>query len=329
VSLGTRALLLAEDLTMSIGEREMPAPRPGEALIRVEWAGLCGSDLHVIRTGDWVASWPATLGHEIFGHVARAGEGVAVALGTPVVVDSRVPCAACAACATGDEDRCEHPAFVGEALPGGFATHCVVPGRNLHMIPESLDGAIAVLAEPLAVVLHALDQLDRVPERVALLGHGPIGALGHIELRRRHPATQIDVAEPAALRADLAQALGATTAPSAAELPGGYDVVVDAAGHPTALLDAIGLAAPGARLLLIGLGGHETAVRPQELVEKRLSIVGSNAFVSELPAAIALLAAEGWRYAPVVTHAISLAELPAMARRQLEWPDAIKVLVRP
>jgi threonine dehydrogenase-like Zn-dependent dehydrogenase len=328
VSITVRALLLDEDLTISVGDRELPALGQDEALVAVEWAGLCGSDLHVMRSGAWVASWPATLGHEIFGRVQRTGERVTLMPGTPVIADSRVPCGACTACMAADLDRCEHPAFVGEAFPGGFATHCVLPARNLQAVPESLNGAVAVLAEPLAVVLHALDQLDGTPARVAILGHGPIGALAQIELRRRHPDVHVDVAEPAALRAGFARALGAATADAAAELSGGYDLVIDAAGYAMSLPDAVRLAGPSAQILLLALGDHEAFVRPSELVERRLRIVGCNAFVSELPAAVALLAAEGWRYAPVVTEAISLDELPTTARRQLERPDAVKVLVR-
>ena len=74
------AFLLERDLTMSVGARELPPAGPDDVLIRVEWAGLCGSDLHVMRTGDWVTSWPATLGHEIYGRV----ESGALAAGTTV-----------------------------------------------------------------------------------------------------------------------------------------------------------------------------------------------------------------------------------------------------
>jgi threonine dehydrogenase-like Zn-dependent dehydrogenase len=328
MSLEVDAFLLDADLAMSVGRRTLPDPGPGEALVRVEWAGVCGSDLHVMRTGAWVREFPATLGHEIYGHVVRGGDGVALAPGTAVVADSRVPCGRCEACAV-DPARCPNLAFVGEALPGGFATHCVLPVTGLHAVADTLDGATAVLAEPLAVVLHGLAQLDAAPRHVAILGHGPIGALVHIELRRRAPDAQIDVAEPVTLRADLARALGARTVAAAGALDGTYDVVIDAAGYASSLPDAIEIAAPAAQLLLLAISHHEAAVRPIDIVEKRLRIVGANAFVDELPDAIALLATDGWRYAPIVTEAIALDELPAVARRQLAAPEAIKVLVRP
>ena len=99
------AFLLERDLSMSVGTRELPDPGPDEALLEVEWAGLCGSDLHVMRTGDWVAEWPATLGHEIFGRVAQAPAGSDLDVGAPVVADSRIACGVCAACLR-ERSRC-------------------------------------------------------------------------------------------------------------------------------------------------------------------------------------------------------------------------------
>jgi threonine dehydrogenase-like Zn-dependent dehydrogenase len=322
--------LLERDLTMTVGERDLPAPGPDEALLRVEWAGLCGSDLHVMRTGDWVVEWPATLGHEIFGRVEQAPADSAIAPGTPVVADSRIPCGDCPACAAGDRDACPNIAFVGEARPGGFASHCVLPLALLHPVPEELEGSRAVLAEPLAVVLHALSHLDAEPARAAILGHGPIGALVQIELRRRFPTCTIAVAEPAALRGRLAGALGADRVTAASELAAAaFDLVVDAAGYPGSLADAIALSSPAGQVLLVALSEREVAIKPMEIVERRLRIIGSNAFRGELDDAIDLLAREGWRYEPVVTDAIELGELPDTARRQLERPDAVKVLIRP
>ena len=322
------AFLLSADLGMTVGQRTLADPGPGEALVRVEWAGVCGSDLHVIRTGAWVSEWPATLGHEIYGWVERTGAGCELAPGTPVVADSRIPCGHCPACAV-DPDTCPDIRFVGEARPGGFATHCVLPASMLHPVPERLSGSTAVLAEPLAVVLHALAQLDRGPARVAILGHGPIGALTHIELRRRFPGAEIDVAEPAALRASLATAQGARTVDDSARLTArAYDTVIDAAGYASSLTDAIDLCAAGAQLLVLAISDTPADVRPIEIVERRLRIVGSNAFEHELDQAIELLAAEPWRYDPVVTEAVELDELPAVAARQLQRPDAVKVLVR-
>lgn len=323
------AFSIDRGLRMRVGPTDLPDPAADEVLVRVEWAGLCGSDLHVMRTGAWVTDWPATLGHELYGRVAEAPAASGLAPGTAVVADSRLPCRTCAACAS-DSDHCSHPSFLGEARPGAFATHCALAPHSLHPVPETLDGATAVLAEPLAVVMHGLSHLTAEPRHAAILGHGPIGALVHAELRRRHPTAEVAVAEPAGLRAQLAAALGAAVVDSAKKLGAGeHDVVVDAAGYRDSLADAVRLGAPGGHVLVLGISEHPAQLTPLDLVESRLTLTGSNAFQTELPEAIALLATEGWRYAPVVSDAIALSELPSVAARQLDAPDAVKVLIRP
>lgn len=325
----TDALLLERDLDMAVGERTLRTQGPDDVLLEIEWAGLCGSDLHVARTGDWVTDWPATLGHEIYGRVLEAARESRLVPGTPVVADSRLPCGACNACRAGRSDDCAAIRFVGEAVPGGFARLCVLPAALLHEVPEWLEGSIAVLAEPLAVALHALSHVSHEPGRVALLGHGPIGALVHLELRRALPGTEVTVAEPAPLRAALAAALGARCVSSGEELAAAeHDLVIDAAGYPGSLLHAFACCAVGADLLLVSLSEVEVAIRPLDLAERRLRLVGCNAFRAELPRAIQLIAEEPWRYAPLVTDVVELSELPGAIGRQLREPDAVKVLVR-
>ncbi len=328
-SLDVDALLVERDLTMRVGHRVLAEPAADEVLIAVDWAGVCGSDLHVLRTGDWVTEWPATLGHEIFGRVVRAPEGSDLVEGTPVVSDSRLPCGRCATCQV-DSHRCPNIQFVGEVRPGGFASHVVLPASIVHRVPEHVPGSTAVLAEPLAVALHALSQLRTPPERAAIVGHGPIGALVHAELRRRAPGCVVDVAEPLGLRARLAEALGARVADRASDLTQqSYDVVVDAAGYATSLADAIALGAPGAHVLLVALGHAEVALHASVLVERRLQLTGCHAFVDELPEAVQLLGSDGWRYDPVITDAVALAELPGALSDLLASPDAVKVVMHP
>lgn len=327
--LAAAAFLLDRDLSMRVGTREIPVG-PEDALVRVRWAGLCGSDLHVMRTGRWVVSWPATLGHEIYGTIERPPEDGSLEVGDAVVADSRISCQRCHHCLAGDSDRCVEITFLGEARPGGFAEYCALPSRMLHRVPIELQSATAVLSEPLAVVLHALSLLRTEPRRVAILGHGPMGALANVELRRRFPDVGITVAEPTALRAKLARALGAETVDSADELTdASYDTVIDAAGYERSLRDALDLASTRGQVLVLALSDELVPVSPSALVERCLCLVGANAFVGELPQAISLLAADAWRYEPIITAAVSLRELPAAARRQLESPEEVKVLVCP
>jgi threonine dehydrogenase-like Zn-dependent dehydrogenase len=324
-----KAALVDRDLTMRIGEREIPPPPAGSVLVKVDWAGLCGSDLHAIHSGDWITDWPATLGHEVFGHVEAVGEGVELALGAPVVLDSRLPCLECEACAE-DPDRCTRATFLGESRPGGFATHVVVPNRSVHGVPAHVQGEDAVLAEPLAVAFHTLANVSGPPRTALVIGHGPVGALLHIELRRRYPETAIVVAEPASQRGELAVALGAEQVEDASALPeAAFDLVIDAAGYPDAFADAVRVVGDGGQILLVAIAGRPGTVDTKDIVERRISIVGVSAFVDELPAAIAAIGEEPWRYRPVVTDAIGLDELPEAIESDRPRKTAIKLLVRP
>lgn len=325
----TTALLLSRDLDLHAGARELPGPGPGELLVAVAWAGVCGSDLHVLATGDWVAYWPATLGHEVAGRVIES-RAETFPVGTPVVLDSRIP-----------EDTADGKLradrlspdlqWLGEARPGGFAHAVVVPAVSARAVPASLDLADAVLAEPLAVAMCALDQLPSLPESVLVLGHGPIGALVHAEARRRLPGVRVTVAEPNAARADLARDLGADqVAGTAAELGDTtYDLVIDGAGYPDAFADAVARTARGGTVLLVALGHAASGIVPADLVERGLTVRGSVGFDDHhLDDAIAVLAAGPGAYRPLVTHRVPLAELPGLLADPAARSTAVKILMR-
>jgi threonine dehydrogenase-like Zn-dependent dehydrogenase len=319
------AVELGRDLRFRLVPRAFPEPGPGEVRIRVEWAGVCGSDLSVARTGRWVREWPAVLGHEIFGRIDAVGAGVTTKIGTPVVADSRVPCGECPAC-TSSAANCLHLAFVGEACPGGFATHCLL--SETSVVPASLvDGAVAVLAEPLACALHAVGLLSRAPRRVAILGHGPLGALVHIALRDLEGSVEVAVAEPLETRAQLADALGAERLDDDDEPV--FDAVFDVAGYPGSLRRAVELCASGGELIVVALAHAGEEVNPSLLVEREIAVRGSYAFRDELPTAVAMLQAEPWRFRPLVTDAVELAQLPDFFVEELARPRGVKVVVRP
>ena len=335
--LTTDALLLDEHLTLRMGRRELAFPRVGEALVRVSWAGVCGSDLHVLRTGEWVAYWPATLGHEVVG-VVQDCPGAEVPAGTAVVVDSRLPCRKCQACQQAAY-LCENMSWLGEGQPGGFARHLVVPVTSLVPCPPQLEPAIAVLAEPLAVAMHAVSSLARRPENVLVLGYGPIGALVHLELARRWAGLPVSVSEIFEPRRQLALALGArlTASPSGPEdgvntsVSGRplFSLVVDTAGYPQSLLEACGGAANGGTVLVVALSFDAVTMVPAELVQRALTISGSVGFDDELEDALVVLASHPDRYRPLITEAVLLEEAVERLAALSSEPSAGKVLLRP
>ncbi|MDV3127307.1 alcohol dehydrogenase catalytic domain-containing protein [Mycobacterium sp. 21AC1] len=321
----TTALLLSKDLSLTVGTRELADLADGDVLIDVDYAGICGSDLHVLQTGDWVAYWPATLGHEVSGRV-RQSRHSGFAAGDQVVADSRIPCRVVDGRMQADR-LSQDLQWLGEARPGGYAGAMVIPGDSLYQVPAGLDTADAALAEPLAVVMCAIDQLPvESPETVAILGYGPIGALTHAEMSRRWPEASVTVVEPNSRRADLARAQGARVADltDAAR----YSVVIDAAGYDGSLTAAIDAAAFGGSVLLIALGHASATVMPATIVEHSLHVVGSVGFDDRhVDEALAALAAQPGRYNAIVTHTVDLADVPAFVSDG-GMREAIKVLIR-
>ncbi|MEI7779255.1 MAG: alcohol dehydrogenase catalytic domain-containing protein [Actinomycetes bacterium] len=160
---------------------ETPDPRPnvGEVLIEVAGAGICGTDLHIID-GTYVSNPPVTLGHEFAGRVVELGDGVdSSLLGRTVAVEPPVSCGVCEWCTRQLPMHCRERRSLGTSRDGGFATHVVVPARNLHLLPDSMAPFLGALVEPLACVCNGLLDPDVIAPgtRVVVIGPGPVGLL--------------------------------------------------------------------------------------------------------------------------------------------------------
>lgn len=311
-----RALLMDQDLALTVAERPPVAPDPGDVVVQVAWAGVCGSDLHVMRTGDWVEYWPATLGHEVAGWIVTS-RAPGLDEGMPVVVDSRIPCGVCDGCGRAAR-LCTAMAWLGERRPGGYADRLTVPAHMVHPVPAGLDLSVAVLAEPLAVTMSALDRVHQPPRSVLVVGYGPIGAFCHTEVARRWPEAPVAVVEPSPARSRLAAARGVPAAAAMSDLPGKdagpprFDLVIDAAGYPGSLSDALSSVTSGGTVLLVALSSEPTPVTPSAIVEQSVSITGSVGFDTvHLHRALDALAADPGSYSTLVTHRVPLADLPA------------------
>src|SRR3569833_324730 len=133
------------------------SPGAGAVHLKVLAAGICGSDLHNFKTGQWIAHLPVTPGHELTAEVLAIGAGVTgLAPGDRVVADSRAPCGTCEQCRVGRPILCLKLGYVGEVCDGGFAEEVVLPERGLLKIDPTIPPEVAALSEPLAVALHAI-----------------------------------------------------------------------------------------------------------------------------------------------------------------------------
>lgn len=303
-----------------------PEPAPGEALVAVEAAGICGTDLHITNVASPYPYDTEVLGHEACGRVV---EGPAELLGRRVVIDPTLTCGACEPCLRGLITQCHDFGTIGIQRPGGFAEHVAAPPDRLVLVPEGLDPATAALAEPLACVLYALSRVPALEPagRAVVLGGGPIGMLFATVLERgmaqevvvvepnekrgSHITSRLDgdVVEPGALAADFAPGL-----------------VVDAAGFLFA--EAVKLARPGGVILCFGLedrGGPSSQV---DFVQKELTAVSARAAWGTFGKAVELLDRGIVTSSDLITSTFefgAIAEAFDVARSG----DGLKVVLRP
>lgn len=307
-----------------------PAPGPGQVLVGVALAGICGSDLHNYRTGAWISRAPSVAGHEFTGRVCAVGTDVRhVAPGDRVYVDSRYLCGTCAACRAGLGQVCENLGFIGEAIDGGFAEAALLPAGNVGRAPEGVPYRHLAMAEPLAVALHAVTRLQ-APEGapVIVTGCGPIGALVAIlAARTGNPVMLID--RDAGRRALVADIVGGQEA----DLDGDWGRepprhAIDTTGAPAVISTLIERLGGGGGLALVGIGEGQLQLDPVKLVEKDMSLVGCHAFADELAPAVAMLANLEPALDRLITAPIDLDAVPQAYQRQLSGePGPLKVLI--
>jgi L-iditol 2-dehydrogenase len=294
---------------VGIAEREERAPRPGEVLIEVHGAGICGTDLH-IAAGEFFSRPPVTMGHEVSGVVSEVGDNVAHSwLGASVVSETYYStCGHCAWCREGQINLCPERRSIGSFVDGAFARQLLVPATNLHRIPEWLDEHAAVLIEPLACVCHCLCDPARVTvgDRVLVTGPGPVGLLA-AQVARAFGGDVLLVGLPQdESRLAVAHSLGFATAH--VPEPGAH-VVIECSGAAGGAATCFEAAARGARYVQVGVFGKDVSVPLDNLFRKEL--VMTSGFASTPRSwrrAMSLVEARLIALEPLVSGVVPLAE---------------------
>ena len=302
------AKLAAGEGNVDLAERPERPPGPGEVVLDVAAAGVCGTDLH-IWLGEYDSVPPVTMGHEVCGTVAEVGEGVDASWrGARVAVETFFStCGECVYCRAGKLSVCERRRSIGTHVDGGFAPRLVLPARNLHRVPDALPDAAAALSEPLACVCNSL--LDppavRPGDDVLVTGPGAIGRIaaqvaracgGRVTVR----GTARDVA-----RLALAGELGFET--SAGGTPPEADVVVECSGAGPGIADALRAARRRGRVVQMGLRGADVTIPYDLICFHELTVTaGFASNPGSWRRAMALLEAGAVSLEPLVTDVVPL-----------------------
>jgi L-iditol 2-dehydrogenase len=249
---------------VALVERPEPEAAPGNVVVEVVGAGICGTDLH-IADGEYATVVPVTMGHEVSGVVAGVGEGVDESWhGARVVSETYFStCGACPFCRSGRPNLCLERRSIGTHVDGAFAPLLHVPVTNLHRIPEWLDGHAAALAEPLACTCHSLEGAVEEGEDVLVVGPGPVGLLAAQVARAAGARVHVRGTPRDAARLAKAGELGLET--SADGTAPDADVVVDCSGAETGIAFGLERARRGGRYVQMGLAGKHVSI-PFDLV---------------------------------------------------------------
>ncbi|MDT8342788.1 MAG: L-idonate 5-dehydrogenase [Thermohalobaculum sp.] len=315
---------------------------PGQLRIRMARGGICGSDLHYYADGGFGSvrlREPMILGHEVSGHVAEIGAGVTgFALGDLVAVSPSRPCGGCHYCLRGLPNHCEHMAFYGSAMPfphiqGAFREELVAAARQC-VKADGLTPAEAAMAEPLAVVLHALLRAGPVlGKRILVTGCGPIGALAIMAARRAGAgeivATDINDGVLDHARAAGADRVANTRADPNALGPdcagkGSFDVLLECSGAASALAGGIAALRPRGIVVQLGISGDMTLPMVQ-ITAKEIDLRGSFRFHEEFPTAVGMMRAGLIDVRPLLTHSFPLGDHEAAFQTALDRSRAMKV----
>ena len=320
-----KALRLEETLSLDPG---FPDPnRPGEALVRVVQAGICGTDLEILKG---YAGFKGVLGHEFVGRVVNAPDRRLI--GHRVAGDINAGCGACELCATGDSRHCANRTVLGiKGRSGAFAEFLSLPVQNLLDVPDSLSDDDGVFIEPVAAACEILDQVDIGPgSRVAVIGDGKLAQL--IVRVLATTGCSLTVIGKHEDKLGLAAGAGARTVriePGAgASSLGGlgpFDFVVEASGSASGVELALALVRPRGTIVLKSTHHDRTLLDLSQVVVNEVTLVGSRC--GRFDRAIQLMAARKVRVDDLISGRFPLAQWE-QAFKKAAQPSSLKVIIR-
>jgi len=336
-----KAVCFESPYHVSVVEMPVPAVGPGDVLIRVEAAGVCGTDLH-LYVGEFDPKYPLVPGHEFSGVIVETGKAVTnFRPGDRVAVDPNLSCDRCHYCRRELPNHCENREAIGVTRAGAFAEYVVAPEQAVFSIGD-MSFAEGAFIEPLACVVYGHERARlRLGDSVLIFGAGPIGLL-HLQLAKRTGASQVTVVDVRADRVELAKRLGADyviisrsgedLATQLREIaPYGFELVIDATGVPAVVEGALSYVTRGGKLLVFGVCPNESTIRvnPYEIFRRDLEIIGAFAVRRSFQAARNLLLAKALDINPLIGVTVNLEDFPAVLELMRQGRAPMKIQVDP
>ena len=325
------------DRRFRIGAAPMPAPAPGEALLRVRRVGICGTDLHIFQGHlDHRIPRGGVIGHETLAEIAEAPSASGFRTGERVVVEPLRMCGACRACRMGAAYLCYRLRVLGVEEPGGMQEYWAVPTERLLRVPAGLSDDEAAVIEPLAVATHDVRRAGvKAGDAVLIFGGGPIGALIAMVCRQREARVVVTEVNP--FRVEMLTKLGLDVLGPGQNVKtfveqwtagDGADVVFEVTGNPAAVRAMTDLVRVWGMISMVAIHGEPLPVDLYRFFARELTMHGSRLYSREdWQEAIALAAAGVVTLAPLVSRRIPLESLQQGMEEALRGGPVMKVLI--
>lgn len=315
-----KSVVVEQPGRLVIQERVIPEPIAGEVRVKVKYAGICGSDVHIYHGHNPFAKYPRVIGHEFFGVIDAVGEGVDPArLGERVAVDPVTSSGDCYPMSIGRPNVSLALQVIGVHRDGGFSEYACAPASNAYTIPESIPDNLACMVEPFTIAANITGHLRPLPGDVALVyGAGPMGLTVIQVLKGVYGVSEVIAVDRIAERLEMARDSGADRVfnNQTADLKQWLveqqiapTLIVDAACHPAILEQAIDIASPAGRIGLMGFSSEPSRIIQQHVTAKELSIFSSRLNALKFPQVIEWMASGKIQPQKLVTHYLPMAQV--------------------
>lgn len=315
-----RALLVEKPGQFSVNTVPDPTPGTGEAVIRVDAVGICGTDIHIVEGEFPPTPYPIIPGHEFAGEVVALGSqpviaknGSGVRIGDRVAVDPSLFCGRCHYCAIGRGNLCENWGAIGDTVDGAMAEFVKVPAANCYRLPGHLSAAQGALVEPLSCAVHGFDVLPRqLGTHYLIYGAGTMGLL-MLQLAIAAGAASVSMVDANPDRLAMARTLGADAATISADdldRPQGWEIVIECSGAVGAIEDGLSRVRRGGTYQQFGVAAAtaRAAISPFRIYNDEITIVGSMAVLHSFGRAVDLMGEGVIDADTVITHDFALDE---------------------
>lgn len=318
---------------------ERPIIKENELLVKVKYAGICGTDMIIYSGVHPRAEAPLILGHEFVGEIENPGQSD-FKPGSKVAINPLISCKECQPCILGNYHICDNLKYLGIDCPGGFAEYTAVPIENVVQLDEEIDLEEGALLEPIAVAVHTIRRSKmKVGDTVAILGAGPIGMLIAL-LAKQAGADKVIITDISNYRLEIAKNYGFDVVNALEEDVVAYihqetnsigaDVVFEVAGGQVTVNQMIPAIKSQGEIMVVSVFKEPPKVNLAQMHFREISLNTTRCFTkSDFLKAIQLLKSNKINFKPIISHILPLEEIDQGFDIMEKSAESMKILFKP